>query len=116
MPPSGRTFVYARGDYVTTNNPDSSLQNDANWTNDCAHWTNLISGSCYTLDAGHQNSISSFGPDGTTTCSLYTDYHCTDGCILLTGGGSSDLSLDPGYTGENCNDRINSFFCYQAGE
>ncbi|KAJ6456753.1 hypothetical protein C8R45DRAFT_943575 [Mycena sanguinolenta] len=42
--------------------------NDANWTNDCAHWTNLVAGTCYTLDGGHQNSISSFGPDLSVSC------------------------------------------------
>ncbi|KAJ6473723.1 hypothetical protein C8R45DRAFT_1103412 [Mycena sanguinolenta] len=33
--------------------------NDASWTNNCAHWAPLTDYACYTLDAAHQNSISS---------------------------------------------------------
>ncbi|KAJ6459859.1 hypothetical protein C8R45DRAFT_1109239 [Mycena sanguinolenta] len=87
--------------------------NGANWTDDCAHWTDLTNYGCYTLDAGHQNSISSFGPDSGVTCELYTDYLCGDACIVLSYPGASTLNLDDGFNGQDCNDRVNSFKCWQ---
>ncbi|KAJ7433498.1 hypothetical protein FB451DRAFT_1472177 [Mycena latifolia] len=42
--------------------------NDINWTNDCAHWKDLVPYRCYTLNAGHQDKVSSFGPDSGTAC------------------------------------------------
>ncbi|KAJ7481546.1 hypothetical protein FB451DRAFT_1394195 [Mycena latifolia] len=65
--------------------------NDVDWSNDCVHWTGLGSGDCYTLDAGHQDAVSSFGPDSGTTCKLYSDYDCTSSSVTLNYPGSSDL-------------------------
>ncbi|KAJ6530225.1 hypothetical protein B0H19DRAFT_1082621 [Mycena capillaripes] len=75
--------------------------NDENWVTDCAHWTNLVSDKCYTLDAVHQNALSSFGPDSGTGCSLYP-------CTNLESPGSATLSHLPP------NDQINSFRCHPA--
>ncbi|KAF8181373.1 hypothetical protein K438DRAFT_1976097 [Mycena galopus ATCC 62051] len=86
--------------------------NDDNWTNDCAHWTDLTAGKCYTLDAGHQNSISSFGPDEGIFCDLYTDYHCKNECISIYYPGEASLNFNGGDGGQDCNDRVNSFACW----
>ncbi|KAF7349984.1 hypothetical protein MVEN_01299700 [Mycena venus] len=91
--------------------------NDVNFVTDCAHWTNLVSGNCYTLDAEHQNALSSFGPDAGTGCSLYDDYHCADSpCTNLENPGSTDLSHLPPGGGPtySCNDQINSFKCHSV--
>ncbi|KAJ6451167.1 hypothetical protein C8R45DRAFT_1113712 [Mycena sanguinolenta] len=87
--------------------------NDPNWTNDCAHWTDLINYSCYTLDPVHQNATSSFALDTVgESCVLYTDCHCQDPCIVLSYPGASDLNSFSGISGQNCNDRINAFMCW----
>ncbi|KAJ6612773.1 hypothetical protein B0H10DRAFT_2222799 [Mycena sp. CBHHK59/15] len=65
--------------------------NDINWTNDCAHWTNLVYDQCYTLDAGHQDKLSSFGPDEGTLCNVMADYFCGSSPASLEYPGSGDL-------------------------
>ncbi|KAJ7481545.1 hypothetical protein FB451DRAFT_1236344 [Mycena latifolia] len=92
--------------------------NDINYTNDCAHWTNLVSRKCYTLDAGHQDKLSSFGPDQGTACNLFLDYHCSNVPALVEYPGSSDLRnlayLLPNSHGQEMpvNDNVNSFHCF----
>ncbi|KAJ7481548.1 hypothetical protein FB451DRAFT_1394197 [Mycena latifolia] len=90
--------------------------NDINWTNDCAHWKNLGSEQCYTLDAGHQDKLSSFGPDQGTACHLYPDYHCLDVPALVQYPGSSDLRnlvyQPPNGQQMPVNDNVNSFLCF----
>ncbi|KAJ7481549.1 hypothetical protein FB451DRAFT_1394198 [Mycena latifolia] len=90
--------------------------NDINWANDCAHWQNLNQGACYTLDAGHQDKVSSFGPDSGTTCDLHSDYHCASSAATLGQPGSGDLRnvYYPPADGEQrtVNDNMNSFLCW----
>ncbi|KAJ7689271.1 hypothetical protein B0H17DRAFT_1202395 [Mycena rosella] len=88
--------------------------NDISWTDGCAHWTNLVSNRCYTLDAEHQDQVSSFGPDSGNACRLYDDYHCSSGnSIYIVYPGSGDLRTlyyDPAQT-DTVNDNVNSFLC-----
>ncbi|KAJ6557845.1 hypothetical protein B0H19DRAFT_1376417 [Mycena capillaripes] len=92
--------------------------NDINWQTDCAHWTKLVANKCYTLDAQHQNALSSFGPDVGTTCILFDDYLCQEdwGAPWLSNPGSGDLRT-VGYTPQagvfiTVNDKVNSFSCF----
>ncbi|KAJ7757016.1 hypothetical protein B0H16DRAFT_1824803 [Mycena metata] len=92
--------------------------NDINWVTDCVHWKDLVSGKCYTLDAEHQDKVSSFGPDSGTGCVLAPDYHCVNGYAYLAYPGSGDLRTVY-YTPEegveiSVNDNINSFWCASA--
>ncbi|KAJ7031650.1 hypothetical protein C8F04DRAFT_1110163 [Mycena alexandri] len=89
--------------------------NDINWVTDCVHWKNLVSGQCYTLDAGHQDKVSSFGPDVGTGCFLAPDYSCVSDYGYLANPGSGDLrtvyySPEPGVE-VAVNDNMNSFWC-----
>ncbi|KAF8208284.1 hypothetical protein K438DRAFT_1961782 [Mycena galopus ATCC 62051] len=65
--------------------------NDINFTNNCAHWTNLVAHRCYTLDASHQNSLSSFGPDSGSACIISPDFSCSFLGPTLEYPGSGDL-------------------------
>ncbi|KAJ7481547.1 hypothetical protein FB451DRAFT_1394196 [Mycena latifolia] len=93
--------------------------NDINWTNDCAHWKDLVPYRCYTLDAGHQDKVSSFGPDSGTACTVFSDYHCTSSSVTIENPGSGDLRNvnypeapvnGPG----SVNDNMNSFECFAS--
>ncbi|KAJ7481574.1 hypothetical protein FB451DRAFT_1443900 [Mycena latifolia] len=89
--------------------------NDINWKNDCVHWTNLYPGACYTLDAAHQDKVSSFGPDEVDECLLYPDFDCMSveqGYLKYPGSG--DLRTEYYPAGEPMNDHANSFRCWAA--
>ncbi|KAJ7704346.1 hypothetical protein B0H17DRAFT_8712 [Mycena rosella] len=85
--------------------------NDINYKTDCAHWTDLVDGKCYTLDAGHQDKVSSFGPDSGTQCVLSPDYHCADAHVTVNYPGSADLRNVDYAGGIEVNDNMNSFVC-----
>ncbi|CAK5278124.1 unnamed protein product [Mycena citricolor] len=93
--------------------------NDINFQTNCAHWTNLVPNKCYTLDAQHQDQVSSFGPDQGTVCDLSADYHCSSSPATLGYPGSPDLrnvvyAPAPGVA-VPVNDNMNSFSCFVSG-
>ncbi|KAJ7481544.1 hypothetical protein FB451DRAFT_1170744 [Mycena latifolia] len=75
----------------------ASFCNDINWTNDCVYWGDLEAYTCLTLNAEHQDKVSSFGP---TACALHleflapqnnSDYHCGSSSTILEYPGTGDL-------------------------
>ncbi|KAF7366628.1 hypothetical protein MSAN_00920700 [Mycena sanguinolenta] len=88
--------------------------NDINFTNNRAHWTKLVENKCYTLDASHQNSFSSFGPDSGTVCILSPGHSCNFVGVAIEYPGSGDLREIFYTNGPTANDNVNSFECFSA--